>query len=207
MFDFNLSALAYFAGISKISSQYCYGRLEHGVGAMRTHTTRIPWIEFQPNVFYLFAWTNFVDPPIRPCVRPQSMMMTTIVMIVAWGFALIWITLSCKWGYAKPINDLLSYRPMLPLSRLTYCAYLIHPVTQIVMSFQLKGPVHIQHALVLTIFMGNAIISYICALVLSVMFEAPVVRMLKILFGRWDATPSAMIWIWNLLKSSKLYSL
>lgn len=117
----------------------------------------------------------------RPWPQPMIMMMRTII---AWGFALIWITLSCKWGYAKPINDLLSYRPMLPLSRLTYCAYLIHPVTQIVMSFQLKGPVHIQHALVLTIFMGNAIISYTCALVLSLMFEAPVVRMLKILFGR-----------------------
>lgn len=146
---------------------------------------------FNKNVFYLFACTTFVDPPTNPNqptnnvrMQPQSMTMT---MITAWGFALIWITLSCKWGYAKPINDLLSYRPMLPLSRLTYCAYLIHPVTQIVMSFQLKGPVHIQHALVLTIFMGNAIISYICALVLSLMFEAPVVRMLKILFGRWGA--------------------
>lgn len=136
----------------------------------------------------------------QPWPQPMIMMMRTII---AWGFALIWITLSCKWGYAKPINDLLSYRPMLPLSRLTYCAYLIHPVTQIVMSFQLKGPVHIQHALVLTIFMGNAIISYTCALVLSLMFEAPVVRMLKILFGRWanaratHGAHCAMIWIWN----------
>lgn len=117
--------------------------------------------------------------------RTHNQWPMTTMMITAWGFALIWITLSCKWGYAKPIDDLLSYRPMLPLSRLTYCAYLIHPVTQIVMSFQLKGPVHIQHALVLTIFMGNAIISYMCAFVLSLMFEAPVVRMLKILFGRW----------------------
>lgn len=104
--------------------------------------------------------------------------------MAAWGLALVWITLSCKWGLAKHIDNLLSYRALLPLSRLTYCAYLIHPVTQIVMSFQLSGTLHIQHALVLTIFLGNAVVSYGCAFILSVMFEAPVVRILKILFGK-----------------------
>lgn len=102
----------------------------------------------------------------------------------AWGLALIWITLSCKWGLAKPIDKLLSHHALLPFSRLTYCAYLIHPVSQIAMSFELKGTLHIQHGLVLTIFLGNAITSYAIALILSLLFEAPVVRMLKILFGK-----------------------
>lgn len=106
------------------------------------------------------------------------------VFNLAWGFALIWITLSCKWGLAKPIDNLLSYRALLPLSRLTYCAYLIHPVTQIALSYQLNGTIHIQHSLVLTIFLGNAVVSYGCAFILSLMFEAPVVRVLKILFEK-----------------------
>ena len=33
------------------------------------------------------------------------------------------------------INELLSWRGFIPVSRLTYCAYLIHPVVMIVMSF------------------------------------------------------------------------
>lgn len=102
----------------------------------------------------------------------------------AWGLALMWITLSCKWGLAKPIDKLLSHRTLLPMSRLTYCAYLIHPVSQIVMSLELKGTVHIQHGLVLTIFLGNAITAYTIALIISLLFEAPVVRILKIVFGR-----------------------
>lgn len=102
----------------------------------------------------------------------------------AWGLALMWITLSCKWGLAKPIDKLLSHRTLLPMSRLTYCAYLIHPVSQIVMSLELKGTIHIQHGLVLTIFLGNAITAYTIALIISLLFEAPVVRILKILFGR-----------------------
>lgn len=104
--------------------------------------------------------------------------------IVAWGLALIWIILSCKWGLAKPIDKILSYNALLPFSRLTYCAYLVHPVTQIVMSFQLKGTIHIQHSLVVTIFMGNVITSYSFALLMALLFEAPVVRVLKVLFGK-----------------------
>lgn len=102
----------------------------------------------------------------------------------AWGLALVWIVLSCKWGLAKPIDRLLSLRSILPLSRLTYCAYLVHPVTQIAMSLDLKGTIHIQHGLVLTIFLGNVVTSYTVALALSLLFEAPVVRLLKIVFSK-----------------------
>lgn len=103
---------------------------------------------------------------------------------LAWGLALLWIVLSCKWGLAKPIDRLLSLRAMLPLSRLTYCAYLVHPVTQIAMSLDLKGTVHIQHGFIFTIFLGNVVTSYSIALILSLLFEAPVVRLLKILFSK-----------------------
>ncbi|XP_037037502.1 O-acyltransferase like protein [Bradysia coprophila] len=102
----------------------------------------------------------------------------------AWGFALIWITLSCKWGLAQPINDFLSYPAFLPLSRLTYCTYLLHPITQVVTSFQMQGPLHIRHLMVFTIFLGNAVISYVCAFIASVMFEAPVVRILRVIFRK-----------------------
>lgn len=107
-----------------------------------------------------------------------------IGFVTAWGFALIWITLSCKWGLARPVNKFLTYRGFLPFSRLTYCTYLIHPITQVVTSFQMEGPMHIRHLMIFTIFLGNALISYFCAFIVSVMFEAPVVRILKILFRK-----------------------
>jgi hypothetical protein len=58
----------------------------------------------------------------------------------AWGFALIWITLSCAWGYGGIVNSILSYRGFFPLSRLTYCAYLIHPVLFSLPSIFLQAP-------------------------------------------------------------------
>ncbi|XP_062560409.1 uncharacterized protein LOC134224821 isoform X3 [Armigeres subalbatus] len=102
----------------------------------------------------------------------------------AWGVALIWITLSCCWGYAKPINDILSYQAFFPLSRLSYCAYLLHPVVMMATSFQMEAPMHLQHVIVITMFFGNAVLSFILAYFVSLIFEAPVVKLLKLAFRR-----------------------
>lgn len=103
---------------------------------------------------------------------------------IAWGIALVWITLSCCWDLSKPINKILSYHGFLPLSRLTYCTYLIHPVIMLITSFQMQGPIHLDHPMVLTIFMGNSVLSFIIAFIISVIFEAPVIRLLKIFFHK-----------------------
>lgn len=75
---------------------------------------------------------------------------TSVILILAWGVALIWITLSCCWGYATPVNKILSYQAFFPLSRLSYCAYLLHPVVMMVTSFQMESPMHLQHVIVVS---------------------------------------------------------
>lgn len=98
----------------------------------------------------------------------------------------MWMTLSCFWGQAGFISNFLSCRVFLPLSRLTYCTYLVHPMIMMITSFQMESPIHMQHSFVLTAFFGNAVISFGIAFILSLMFEAPVIRVLKIIF-RWEA--------------------
>ncbi|KAK9686442.1 Nose resistant-to-fluoxetine protein, N-terminal domain [Popillia japonica] len=99
----------------------------------------------------------------------------------SWGLALAWITVSCCWGYGGPVNSLLGFRGFLPLSRLTYCAYLIHPVIMVFVSFQLDGPIHIHNHIVLVTFLGNLVTSFLLAFVVSIAFEAPVVQLMKLL--------------------------
>lgn len=94
------------------------------------------------------------------------------------------MTLSCRWGYAPQVNRLLSYPAFIPMSRLTYCTYLIHPVGQIVTAFQMHGPLHLQHTMVVTIFLGSAVVSYILAFMLCVLCEAPMVRILRLCFRK-----------------------
>ncbi|XP_020622131.1 nose resistant to fluoxetine protein 6-like [Orbicella faveolata] len=46
----------------------------------------------------------------------------------AWSLALAWVIFACHRGLGGLVNRILSARFWIPLSRLTYCAYLIHPV-------------------------------------------------------------------------------
>lgn len=104
--------------------------------------------------------------------------------LTAFGVGLIWIVLSCCWGIAPTANRILSYRGLWPLSRLTYCTYLIHPVIMLITSFRMSGIVHLNNLFVMTIFLGNAVASFGVAFFISVLFEAPVIRMLKIFYRR-----------------------
>lgn len=102
----------------------------------------------------------------------------------AFGCGLIWIVLSCCWGLAPMVNAILSYRVLWPLSRLTYCAYLIHPIIMFILSSHMSGTVHLSNPMILTMFLGNAVVSFGTAFVISALFEAPVIRILKICFKK-----------------------
>ena len=45
---------------------------------------------------------------------------------IAWNGALAWVIFSCSKGYGGLINEFLSWSVFAPLSRLTFCTYLIH---------------------------------------------------------------------------------
>ena len=47
-----------------------------------------------------------------------------------WSLALGWIIFSCHKGYGGVVNSFLSWKAWIPLSKLTYAAYLIHPQLQ-----------------------------------------------------------------------------
>ncbi|XP_026484393.2 nose resistant to fluoxetine protein 6-like [Vanessa tameamea] len=98
-----------------------------------------------------------------------------------WGVALAWISVACCCGYGGLINSALSYRGLLPLSRLTYCAYLVHPTIMMYTSFLLDGPLHLQNSMVLTIYAGYAVMAFLASFAISLAFEAPAVRLLKII--------------------------
>ncbi|XP_075157249.1 uncharacterized protein LOC142230492 [Haematobia irritans] len=102
----------------------------------------------------------------------------------AFGVSLVWMVLSCCWNLSPTMNRILSYRCLWPLSRLTYCAYLIHPVIMLCMAYRMDGTIHLNPAFITVIFFGNAVISFIAAFFISVAFESPVIRLLKILFHK-----------------------
>ncbi|KAH1027461.1 hypothetical protein HUJ05_000964 [Dendroctonus ponderosae] len=101
----------------------------------------------------------------------------------AWGLCLAWITVACCSGYGGPFNVLFSFKLFLPLSKLTYGAYLVHPTIMFLTSFALDGSLQIHNVLMVVIFFGNAVLSFICAFVISLAFEAPAINLMKIVMG------------------------
>lgn len=100
----------------------------------------------------------------------------------AWAMAVAFIVIQCCTGSARMIDSLLSLRLMYPLSRLTYCAYLVHPVIMMVTTTQMDGPLHLYNGIVLILYFGNLVASYLLSFCISLAFEAPVVTLLKIVF-------------------------
>ena len=52
-----------------------------------------------------------------------------------WGVALAIVLFACHHGYGGPINSFLSMPFWIPLSRLTYTAYLVHPIVLIAIAY------------------------------------------------------------------------
>ncbi|KAL0895874.1 hypothetical protein ABMA27_011895 [Loxostege sticticalis] len=100
-----------------------------------------------------------------------------------WGVAVAWVAIACCCGYGGLVNSLLSYRGFLPLSRLTYCAYLVHPTIMVYTCFLLDGPFHLQNATVITIYAGYAVMAFLASFAISIAFEAPAVRLIRIISG------------------------
>ncbi|XP_066244989.1 nose resistant to fluoxetine protein 6 isoform X2 [Euwallacea similis] len=99
----------------------------------------------------------------------------------AWALGLAWIVVACVTGYGGIVNKILSLPILYPFSRVTYCAYLVHPLLIRGMVMGMDSPLHLGRLPTIIIYMGQVVGSYILSFVLSLMFEAPIVSMLRII--------------------------
>lgn len=97
-----------------------------------------------------------------------------------WALGLSWIVIACTTGHGGYANKLLSSKLLIPFSRTTYCAYLIHPIVIRWVVMRRDSPVHLAEETIAIMFLGQLVASYILAFVLSIAFEAPIVSLLKI---------------------------
>ncbi|XP_033352837.1 nose resistant to fluoxetine protein 6-like isoform X1 [Bombus vosnesenskii] len=98
-----------------------------------------------------------------------------------WALGLSWIVVACSTGYGGYVNSILSAPILYPVSRITYCAYLVHPLVIRMTPMNLDSPLHLGKYTMMITFFGALVSSYILSFIISVSFEAPIVSMLKIL--------------------------
>ncbi|KAL4219409.1 hypothetical protein ACF0H5_021989 [Mactra antiquata] len=101
-----------------------------------------------------------------------------------WGACVAWVVYACATGYGGPVNSFLSWRGLIPLSRLTYCCYLVHPVVMMVYYNSQRSLSSWSDINVSYLFLGHLCVTYAVAFVVSLAFESPMMGLEKVLFGK-----------------------
>nr|XP_039272371.1 nose resistant to fluoxetine protein 6-like [Styela clava] len=96
-----------------------------------------------------------------------------------WGLCLAWLVIACSSGYGGPINSFLSWKLFIPLSRLTYCAYLVHPLVIEWLYGTVEVTWHFSIPDTAAKFIAITSLAYAIAYVVSVLIEMPMVGIIK----------------------------
>ncbi|XP_052787223.1 nose resistant to fluoxetine protein 6-like [Mya arenaria] len=96
-----------------------------------------------------------------------------------WGLCLAWIVVACVSGNGGPVSDILSWKIWAPLGRLTYAAYLVHPIVIFHYYLNLSKPFHIADLEMVYAFVANLVLSYGLAFLVSMVCEAPMIQLEK----------------------------
>ncbi|XP_071103042.1 O-acyltransferase like protein-like [Haliotis cracherodii] len=101
-----------------------------------------------------------------------------------WGVFVSWVILVCCTGHGGFVNSLLSWPAWIPLGRLTYGAYLAHPVLLSYTEFSVRSLRYADIPYVSYHFLGTFIVAYALSFITSLLVESPCLGLEKAVLGR-----------------------
>ncbi|XP_012934636.1 nose resistant to fluoxetine protein 6 [Aplysia californica] len=102
----------------------------------------------------------------------------------AWGLCVAWVIFACVTGNGGLVNSLLSMPVWIPLGRLTYTAYLTHPMVLTVWAVTRQTPLYLDDVSLVMIFLATLMATYAVSYLVSLAFEWPVAAVEKLVFNR-----------------------
>ncbi|GFU10755.1 nose resistant to fluoxetine protein 6 [Trichonephila clavipes] len=111
----------------------------------------------------------------------------TAVNRSCYACGLAWVIFVCVIGQGGFVNSFLSWKFWIPLSRLTFCAYLVHPLIQTTYFASLRDSIVCSHITMVMYHFGFLIMSYMAALVVSLLFESPVIRLERLIRNKFTS--------------------
>ncbi|EEZ98971.2 nose resistant to fluoxetine protein 6 [Tribolium castaneum] len=101
-----------------------------------------------------------------------------------WGIGLGWLIIACSTGNARALEKFLSFRGWIPLSRLTYCAYLLNPLLANMIYMGSNSSLNASKASFGVTTQGVAMTTYFLAFFMSVLIESPSILLTKMMFNK-----------------------
>ncbi|XP_067045054.1 nose resistant to fluoxetine protein 6-like [Acropora muricata] len=102
----------------------------------------------------------------------------------AWSLATAWVIFACHHGLGGFVNKILSARFWIPLSRLTYCTYLVHIIAINTLSGSFKTMITYNDIHMAFIFAGVLVMAYAAAFIVSVCVEFPIMELENLIFTK-----------------------
>ncbi|XP_018404669.1 PREDICTED: nose resistant to fluoxetine protein 6 [Cyphomyrmex costatus] len=153
---------------------YIITRLKKNV-VMKKRTVILYWIIGGAcNIFVLFGL-------YKKQISLLSSAIYTASSRTVWAIGIAWIVIVCCTEHGGIVKELLTSKIWIPLSRLTYCAYLLNPF--IIQSIRLHNETsaHLEFLSMCGMIMGHIGITYLCAYVLSLMTESPYILLMQMI--------------------------
>lgn len=101
-----------------------------------------------------------------------------------WGVGISWVIIACITNNAGVVNKILSYKVWIPLSRLTFCAYLLNPLLITSLNLYNHHETYFDIMQSTNLGLGMIVITYVSSILLSLLAEAPAINVVKILTSR-----------------------
>lgn len=108
-----------------------------------------------------------------------------------WSCAVVWVMYASMTERGGLVAKFLAARCFIPFSRLNYSVFLIHPVVIAVFYGSQQGTFHFSHYLMTYLILGNLVVTYACAFLLSALFELPIMSLERLLHKRGASAAAA----------------
>jgi peptidoglycan/LPS O-acetylase OafA/YrhL len=103
---------------------------------------------------------------------------------VLWCLAWAWVILACHFSYSGFVKRFLSHPAWLPISRLSFCIYLIHVPVMLVFLSSIRAPQFFSNFRAIHKFFGHFGVSFVVAFAWALLFEYPTLNILSLLMAR-----------------------
>lgn len=90
-----------------------------------------------------------------------------------WALAMAWIVIACHYGHGGVVSTILNWIPFVPMSRVSYTAYLIHPGLMYVFVASTRNLFMFGHFLVMYLFLAHLLATFLASFLLSLVIEIP----------------------------------
>ncbi|KAH3886161.1 hypothetical protein DPMN_010162 [Dreissena polymorpha] len=127
---------------------------------------------------------NFTTISGRHMPSKHEVALYNSVHSTVWALGVAWVIYACCTGNGGFVNKLLSWSLFIPLSRLTYLVYLVHPVFMQIYTESLRQSIYLTEFDVVYMFLGHLVLAHACAFVLTLAIEAPFIGLEKALLGQ-----------------------